>query len=220
MAIDATMLETGNSLGQAMWRTYGWKEKAITFGYSQRWKDVKAGMPGFDGMMVRRLTGGGIVDHRNDLTYALSIPSGHACYRKPALHLYMELHEQIADIFMNNGISAELEPCNRPCTTDLAAAPGTFCFHAPEPYDVVNPVSRVKLAGAAMKRNRWGILIQGSIDRGAMKKLGEEAFALDFGPALAHWLKLEPVKPIGTLPADTLIGELERFGSSEWNQRR
>ncbi len=64
MAIDATMLDFGGKMGQVMWRLYGWDEPAITFGYSQNWSWIQAYMHDFEGVCIRRTTGGGIVDHR------------------------------------------------------------------------------------------------------------------------------------------------------------
>ena len=220
MAMDATMLDSGCGAGQAMWRFYGWAGPAMTFGYSQRRETVQSMLPAFDGALVRRLTGGGIVDHRNDLTYALTLPPGHPFYRKQALDIYRELHEGIAGIFARNGIPARLAPCERACG-DAASTPGTgFCFPAAEPYDVIQPVSGRKMAGAAMKRNKSGILVQGSIDRTALGGLPVDPFMEGFGRFLAIWLDLKPVRLSDPLPSATLASELQRFRSREWNERR
>jgi lipoate-protein ligase A len=220
MAIDATLLEFGRSTEQVTWRTYGWTEPAITFGYSQGYDRVCASMPGFSGVWVRRMTGGGIVDHRNDLTYALTIPPGHPEYSCRAPDLYRRLHMLIANVLMESGIPADLAPCPGDCGKPAPSVPADFCFHAAEPYDVIQPVSGAKIAGAAMKRNHEGVLIQGSLNRDLMGGLPTADFAKEFGQLLAKWLKLETVEFEGTLPADILTRELERFASKDWNRRR
>ena len=186
---------------QAVWRVYGWTEQAITFGYSQEWGHVCAAMPGFAGVRIRRMTGGGIVDHRNDLTYALTIPNGHAAFRTPAMELYRQLHLRIADILMEYGIRAEVAPCPGKCGDAVPARPASLCFKAPEPYDVIDPLSGAKIAGAAMKRNRTGLLIQGSLHRSLLGGLAASLFEDELGQRLALWLQLEPVCFKGTLPA-------------------
>ena len=46
------------------------------------------------------------------------------------------------------------------------AAPGV-CFQKAELYDVIDPTTGAKIAGAAQKRNKHGLLFQGSIWRPA-----------------------------------------------------
>ena len=67
MAIDASLLDS-TPAGVAVLRHYGWSEPAITFGYTQRVEDVRNTVD-TDLTLCRRITGGGIVDHRNDWTY-------------------------------------------------------------------------------------------------------------------------------------------------------
>lgn len=220
MAIDSAMLEFGASTGQCMLRTYGWSEPSITFGYSQKWDWIQQQLPHFEGACIRRITGGGIVDHRHDLTYALTIPPSHAFHRKPALDLYRDIHTQIAEILMDNGVQADLAPCLENCGDEETATGSGVCFQAPEPYDVIRPGTPVKLAGAAMKRNQQGVLIQGSLSMLAMPELERTAFSSGIGHSLASILEAEAIKFTGTLPAESLVREKDRFSSEEWNKKR
>jgi lipoate-protein ligase A len=220
MAIDSTMLEFGSATGQCMLRSYGWTEPSITFGYSQKWEWIQANLAGYEGTCIRRITGGGIVDHRHDLTYALSIPPSHPFHRKPALDLYRDVHTQIAEILMDNGIPADLAPCQDKCGEIEAPVASGVCFQAPEPYDVVKPGTPIKLAGAAMKRNQHGVLIQGSLAMLAMPDLDSNTFIIGFSHSLASILQATPVEFTGSLPADVLLREQDRFSSDEWNRKR
>ena len=221
MAIDAVMLAFGKATDQSMWRAYGWSEPAITFGYAQRWAWVELQFPDFPGKLVRRLTGGGIVDHRHDLTYALSLPPSHPFFRLPASRVYQQLHELIANVLMENGVEATLKPClQSDRESPRAGLARGICFEEPEPFDVIHPVSGRKIAGAAMKRSRSGILIQGSLARSLLTSLDRPAFETEFGLGLAHWLKLEPVRLQADLPEDLHAAERLRFASRSWNRKR
>ena len=52
----------------AAFRAYGWREPTITFGLSQPFTAVRTLLGEGDGILrlVRRPTGGGVVDHRDD----------------------------------------------------------------------------------------------------------------------------------------------------------
>lgn len=220
MAIDATMLEYGASIGEVMWRLYGWDEPAITFGYSQSWSWIQIYMQNFDGACIRRITGGGIVDHRHDLTYAVTIPPCHPFHRVPATDLYRDLHQHIAEILLDQGIAADIAPCRKPCGENAPGMSSGICFDAPEPFDVIKKPSGIKLAGAAMKRTQSGILIQGSLNMQGMPALSIDGFEHEFGGALARWLDCRKVVFSGSLPVDVLRRQRDRFSSVQWNQKR
>ena len=219
MARDLVMLEAGHQRQQAMWRVYGWNEPALTFGYSQTWETIQQWLAGFDGVCIRRATGGGIVDHRNDLTYALSLPAVHPFHHRAALELYRELHAIVAAILSEAGFPAEQALCPGPCKGERRRA-GGVCFQAAEPYDVIDARSRRKIAGAAMKRNALGILVQGSLDRSLVNGLDGVCFEAALASRLADWLGVSPSLPAEPLPEDDLIAEAGRFSSDEWNRRR
>lgn len=221
MAMDAAMLRLGTLSGDAFWRTYGWTEPAITFGYSQKWEWMRTITAPFAGACVRRMTGGGIVDHRNDLTYALTLPAEHPFHRQPALHLYHELHSRVCAALRKCEYDAELAPCpgQNGCEDNRTPSPG-ICFASPEPHDAIHPETGVKLAGAALKRNREGLLVQGSISLEHLPGLDIAQFTAAFGKALAGWLQLDRHTGPFTVPDDLLREELDRFGSESWNRRR
>jgi lipoate-protein ligase A len=218
MAQDSAMLAVCAATGCALWRVYAWCEPAVTFGYSQAWEAVRRRLLPFAGACVRRSTGGGIVDHRDDLTYALAIPPSHAVFRQPAGGLYRALHGAIAGILVDAGFAAELAPCRPGACPPQGGV--SVCFQAPEPFDVIDPGSGRKLAGAALRRCRDGILIQGSLDRAGLPGLTHAAFADRLGPAFAAWLALEEGGYADPLPDDRLQREYTRFRSAEWNRRR
>ena len=222
MAIEASLLYTLPA-GIAAFRHYGWTEPAITFGYTQRSAEVKATFPE-QLRLCRRLTGGGIVDHRNDWTYALALqidlPAAHA----PATGLYATIHRCMQLALQAQSVSTELAPCPRQCDkTPPALDAPEQCFLQPTANDVIRP-DGTKIAGAAMKRAREGLLLQGSIDRGALPaEFDYHTFAEAFQQALASQL----ATPIGTIEdlrtlfnSPRIQQERERFESEAWINRR
>lgn len=222
MAIDAALLETLPKAG-AVFRHYGWTEPAFTFGYSQRYDEVAAHTP--DGVtLCRRLTGGGIVDHRNDWTYALVIHPASLCAQSSSTELYTQLHTSLADALAQQGIQTRLAPCPHKCGEVVAKLSGPDqCFVQPVMNDVLSPEGQ-KIAGAAMKRTRQGLLIQGSIDRGRLPdELDLISFAKAFTGLLAQSLNLVPQQPDDLRPyfqAGMIEREKEKFASDAWTRRR
>jgi lipoate-protein ligase A len=240
MAIDAALMESLPE-GLAVFRHYGWTEPAATFGYAQRYQDVasvaplsdQARAPGEDctpshATLCRRLTGGGIVDHRNDWTYALIIHASLPCATIPATTLYEQIHQAIGSALDTFGVESRLAPCPKACQSLQPARPEPVghtsqCFVNPAANDVLRPDGR-KITGAAMKRSRHGLLIQGSIDRGALPDdFNYGLFQEKLTEALAATLdlpsgQLEDIRPL--FRSDLIDKEKKRFASTQWTQRR
>lgn len=152
MAVDEALLLSTRELEQPILRFYGWSQPAATFGYFQKYAEVAATT--LLRPLIRRPTGGGIVPHDRDWTYSLAFPPGHPWYELRAIESYRMAHSWIVDSFRRLGISTELAPCCR------RTQPGQ-CFSGYERFDVL--WGGRKIAGAAQRRNRDGLLIQGSV---------------------------------------------------------
>jgi lipoate-protein ligase A len=152
MGVDAALLEAAPSLGQPVLRFYSWTERAASFGYFQKFAEVRQ-MTRLR-PLVRRPTGGGLVPHDTDWTYSLAIPPGHAWYALAAVESYRRVHEWVRAAFIKLGVPTELASgCRK-------AQPGQ-CFAGHEKFDVL--WHGQKIAGAAQRRTRTGLLIQGSV---------------------------------------------------------
>jgi lipoate-protein ligase A len=149
MALDEVLL--AGARGPTM-RVYRWERAAVSFGYFGRFASVLAGWPGRE--IVRRMTGGGVVSHGSDLTYSLIVPCGHPFAQQGPRDIYRMVHEQVAAALAGAGEAAA-----------LAAPPerqGTgVCFESPAEFDLL--ARGRKVAGAALRRTRDGLLLQGSI---------------------------------------------------------
>jgi lipoyl(octanoyl) transferase len=152
MALDEALLEAMPRLQQPILRFYGWTQPAASFGYFQKFSEVERAT--LLRPLVRRPTAGGIVPHDADWTYSLAFPVGHEWHSLRAEESYRLAHEWIRDAFAKLRVETELAPCRK------KSAPGE-CFVGHEKFDLL--WCGKKVAGAAQRRNKLGLLIQGSI---------------------------------------------------------
>ncbi|MGH7993903.1 MAG: lipoate--protein ligase family protein [Limisphaerales bacterium] len=160
MALDQALLEALSRLGKPVLRFYGWSEPAATFGYFQRYADVERATPLRP--LIRRPTGGGIVPHDADWTYSLVFPPGHEWHLLKAEESYRRVHEWIQSAFAKLKIKTDLASCCNPSTLGTRhSSPPSACFAGYEKFDLL--WKGKKIAGAAQRRNKLGLLIQGSV---------------------------------------------------------
>jgi len=89
MALDFLLLQRYPDQTVPRFRHYGWRAPAFTFGFGQKIAYARAQLPpGEPPDLCRRPTGGGVVDHRDDWTYALILPRGHTLYDERAAISY------------------------------------------------------------------------------------------------------------------------------------
>jgi len=141
-------------------RFYGWTEPAATFGYFQKFSEVEKTTPLRP--LIRRPTGGGIVPHDVDWTYSFVVPPNHEWYSVAAVESYRRIHDWLRLAFAELKIETELAPS---CKKSL---PGQ-CFAGHEKFDLL--WHGKKIAGAAQRRNKLGLLVQGSIQPPPLEKL-------------------------------------------------
>jgi lipoate-protein ligase A len=239
MALDFLLLQRYPRADAVRFRHYAWHRPAFTFGYSQKISFVREQLPA-DGTfeLCRRATGGGVVDHRDDWTYALVLPRGHPLEELRATQSYREIHEALAAALRAQAVPAATKQAGvervDPNALSTATAPwgqvappstgpAGVCFQRAEIFDVVHGRTGEKIAGAAQKRNKRGLLFQGSIWRPAAggDAVDWDAFQDEFAARLAAALGVvaKPV-PWPELNDDEVNGLVERYSSPEWNESR
>lgn len=210
MAWDETLLEAASSLGTPVLRSYRWSTPAATFGYFQRHAEIAAWTPLRP--LIRRPTGGGLVPHTADWTYAIIIPPQHPWYSLPAVDSYRRAHHWIQRALGLCGVETRLSPCCDP------AGPGR-CFIGAEREDLL--LEGRKVAGAAQRRNKAGLLIQGSIQPtpdGLERGRWEEAMvAVARDDWQARWTDLPDLPEAWRRRLEELR---LRYGSPDHNERR
>jgi lipoyl(octanoyl) transferase len=150
MALDEALLETTS---RPLLRPYRWAEPTVSFGYSQPLAQVRDRFPSLS--PVRRWTGGGTVEHLDDWTFALIVPSGEPLARVRPQEAYRFIHSAVRQALNEIACVAHLaEPGD--------CADGFACFASPSVHDVLG-LDRRKLCGGAQRRTHQGFLHQGSI---------------------------------------------------------
>ncbi len=213
MALDEALLLQAATRGRPMLRFYAWDRPAVTIGYVQSF--TAAPPEGY--VIIRRTTGGGVVFHDHDLTHTVVIPAGHWLTSVPPLQSYAFVNEGLREGLTGCQVAAEMTHEEIPKTVDRLRM---VCFTTPTRYDVM--VGGRKVAGAAQRRTREGILHQGSIHFGKALPLprGEiigrilEAFTQREGITFA------PFTPAPELLAQAAELTKTRYGTDEWNRMR
>jgi lipoate-protein ligase A len=209
MAWDEALLPSARNLGRPILRFYGWKEPAATFGYFQKFHEV--GQLTRLRPLVRRPTGGGLVPHDADWTYSLAFPPGADWYELKAVESYRRVHEWIQNAFKAMDLSTDLAACRRGESSGQ-------CFIGAEQFDVLWQAK--KIAGAAQRRTRDGLLIQGSIrpppeiSRASFERAFREAAEDNWG---IEWKSMEMTAEL-VRRVQQLVRE--KYSRREYNERR
>lgn len=206
MALDEALLEEMPRLGRAVLRFYGWTQPAASFGYFQKHAEVERLTPLRP--LVRRPTAGGIVPHDADWTYSLAFPPQHEWYALRAVESYWRVHEWIRLAFEQLGVKTALAP------TALKAAVGQ-CFVGYEQSDLL--WRGRKIAGAAQRRTRQGLLIQGSVQPPPQVNRNDWHQAMLKTQAGAQWSALAEDQALGER-VQFLVGQ--KYSQAAYNQKR
>ena len=170
MAIDEALLHT---TPLPVLRFYRWDGPSVSFGYFGRFEDARRSAA--SRTLVRRWTGGGIVFHGDDLTYSIVIGSTGETFAYPSRMIYHRVHSAIEHVLQLMGIGAMLAEKDLVSLKQHAVLASRVeagaaisdrgynrhCFANPVCADII--VNGRKIAGAAQRRTRWGLLQQGSI---------------------------------------------------------
>lgn len=202
MAVDEALLRHCTS---PVLRIYGWTVPAVSIGYFQPTSVVPKGRP-----FVRRLTGGGLVDHAADVTYTVALPTDHPLAVAGTAASYRLLHEAVA---------RALNACGVPCALASTCTGGdsAACFQKPVRFDVLAPDGR-KLAGAAQRRSRDGVLHQGSILAPHLPPRFPEDLSREMAGVFGGTSPPGPLFPEELATATDLAAR--RYGTDAWNRRR
>ncbi len=211
MAIDEALLEI--AVVPSI-RFYRWDSPALSFGYFGNFADVATYAAQRD--VVRRWTGGGIVFHGDDLTYSVIIPAHHVVFSESSMLIYEKIHCSLRNALAANGVelATVAAVCDRQIQINSAVTNRRYsdCFANPVRADVM--LGGRKVAGAAQRRARRGLLHQGSIQHVDL--------APDFAERFAR--ELCDVPCAGSLSQEVLerarqIAE-HKYQTVDWLQRR
>lgn len=199
MAVDEALLRTAT---EPILRFYGWRQPSLSFGYFGRFSDVAA--EARERELVRRWTGGGIVLHGLDLTYSIVLPRRRTSELPSTRKIYNDIHGAIREaLFADKDVVLASE--NAPKISDT-------CFANVVTADVM--VRGRKIAGAAQRRTRAGLLHQGSIQYEDLDVL----FPRRFAAALCNDFQEAALDPKLWEEAQNLAKQ--KYGTVEWLRQR
>jgi len=198
MAIDEALFLTA---AYPVLRSYRWVRPSVSFGYFTPWSEVALRFAGRD--LVRRWTGGGIVEHGQDFTYSLICPGDKSL--PTTIEFYRVVHLAISNILQENGSPVEMVPLSEPVRSPA-------CFEKAVQFDL--KLRGQKIAGAAIRRSPKGLLLQGSIQRLEVPAQFEVLLA----SVLSDHVDSSAVSDLMMEQAAHLAKE--KYGAAEWNCRR
>jgi lipoate-protein ligase A len=204
MACDEVLLRSSTC---ALLRVYSWASPAWTFGYFQKLQTVQEALGNSGFSLMRRWTGGGMVDHTQDLPYSLILPSHHPWAHQTAKESYRLIHTALLKSLQAQKINASLQH-GEPQT-------GAQCFQSPVTADVM--LDGQKIAGAAQRRSRHGLLHQGSIQF-PNGTLNGRALLQELGGALMSTVE---TTTLSTAAIEEICALAEtKYGTSAWLELR
>lgn len=211
MALDEALLVTS---GQPVLRFYQWSAPEITIGFFIPLASVRNRPE----PVTRRWTGGGIVEHGDDLTYSLVLPRREKESRLTATETHRRIHVALSSALRLAGLETEAAVVSN----GESAPGGGFCFSSPVTWDVVCRDNGEKLAGGAQRRTREGLLHQGSVRLPRPWNSLNHAWIEDFARLLSGGAAPDslPGKAIDGALAVAARLESDRYASPEWLSRR
>jgi lipoate-protein ligase A len=152
MARDVELLAQAER-GVVACRVYGWTEPWVTLGRAQRPEIALIDPDSIP--WISRPTGGAAVLHGHDLTVGLAFP-----IRRSVRDSYRIGSRPLIDALNASGVAAVLAET---IGADDGDPRRIDCFAGSSANDIVDPSTRAKVCGCALRRTREAILIQASI---------------------------------------------------------
>lgn len=210
MAADEALLD--GLAETALLRIYRWRGPAVSFGYFDPVNPVRAAYPGWD--LVRRWTGGGVVEHGDDFTYSLLVPRTDGLTALRAEESYRLLHGIVAAAIA--AAAPALPPLSAHALDEATARePARACFVNAVRHDLL--LDGHKIAGAAQRRTRRGWLHQGSVQLPGDTSEVYERLRRTLPAALAVETQARSIRAGEEAAARRLAKE--KYGTDAWLQR-
>ncbi|PIU40307.1 MAG: hypothetical protein COT00_02390 [Candidatus Omnitrophica bacterium CG07_land_8_20_14_0_80_50_8] len=142
-------------------RFYSWDRPAYSIGYFQNINKTvshlgiaKSGIP-----VVRRITGGGLVFHGNDLAFSLTVKGDNPFFLGAVKNSYLNVHEAVRGGLRPLYPKIDYADCRH--IPSGRGKENRVCFEAPSCYDLL--LDGKKIAGASQRRRGGAILHQSAI---------------------------------------------------------
>lgn len=163
MAIDEALFRCFDpASSQPVLRLYGWQPQALSLGRFQKARDdldlVRCAADKLT--VVRRITGGGVIYHADELTYSLVCGPSQIPAAASVKESFRVLTSFLLGLYRALGLQAAYAADLAPAGSRLGERT-PLCFAGKESYDIL--VNGRKLGGNAQRRSRAVIFQHGSI---------------------------------------------------------
>lgn len=163
MAVDEALLEHFDpEVSLPVLRLYGWQPPAFSLGRYQQAAEVldldlcaRRGVP-----VVRRITGGGVIYHAEELTYSIVCAPRDVAEAGTVKESFARLCGFLIRTYGKLGLQAGFAVNHAPAGARLGGRTA-FCFAGKEEYDIV--VGGRKLGGNAQRRAKGVLFQHGSV---------------------------------------------------------
>ena len=159
MSLDERLLAECKPGDPLILHLYEWQRPSLTFGYFMRLEDLlnieRLNAHGID--YARRPTGGGVIFHIWDVAFSIIVPSDHPFYFENTLECYGAINGGVKKAISKVVSNLDLLSFDPKGT----GASNHFCMAKPTIYDVM--LGGRKVAGAAQRKKKNGLLHQGTI---------------------------------------------------------
>jgi lipoate-protein ligase A len=176
MALDEALLASGEP--RPTLRFYTWSPPALSLGYFQRWRDLPQLPAGL--VVVRRFSGGGAIEHSEELTFSIAASADHALFRGDVRRSYEQVHALLARAFATFGVEAAPRAA---ASLRSEHAASSMCFHRATAFDLA--WDGAKGVGSAQRRRQGRVLHHGSIKLAAGALEHDVAGLRDHAPDVA-----------------------------------
>jgi lipoate-protein ligase A len=204
MACDEWLLYNIGRFGKPVLRVYAWDRPAVSIGYFQSSGGRDPGKA-----VIRRPTGGGAVDHSQDITYSVVVGPGHPWYSLCACDRYKAVHQLVRNLFLIRSLPAEYAT-----SSAQAARAGGDCYDNPVAYDLM--LDGQKVGGGAQRKTKSGLLHQGTV-----KSIGNPWGASEWARAFGlGGIRLEPLALGPDIKEEIGVLAHGKYSQRAWNELR
>lgn len=215
MAIDEILMRRQNLPGaQPALRFYSWSEPAYSVGYFQDVAEIarRFGTKNRKATLVRRLTGGGMVFHGNDLTFSLSLPNPNPFFKGDVKDSYLRVNEALRKGLVEIFPELDYADCKSVAPSGRASN-ARVCFESPSCYDLL--LRGKKVVGASQRRIGGAILHQSTIFLDEKKEALIARIVKGFEKAWSVNFQKMPLSAEELSEAQQIVGE--RYTQAEWS---
>jgi lipoate-protein ligase A len=200
MAIDELLFDSFQD--EPVLRVYFWDGAYATIGYFQK-NDCNA---------VRRLTGGLLVNHKNDLSYGFCVSAQEWPYLYSQQDTYQYIHAAMKKALLSINIESDFAEIKH------AGEKSLLCVQTLFGSDLMK--NGEKIAGSCMRRRGKKILAQGSLHLD-LGQTGKEKFSGYFAENIAALLKAEVKKePLTETELLQAAGTAQKkYLNEQWNKK-